>query len=266
MAFFDKEALLEDAKNHKSLSIIMIGGSNVSFSSNSKILKDSLNRPIINTGLIAGLGLKFMLDHTSKYLLPGDIVVISPEYEHFFNTKAYGECTLGTLFYMYPSIGKEFNLAQINTVVCGISGSIQQIISANLARSNYKRLGFNEFGDYVAHWQLPSKPHGLPLLDTFKDINTDFLDYYSQKVSLWRSQGIKVIIIPPPHPEKSHKIIKERIDALIPELESRGINFAIPPEEFVYDESLFFDSRYHLNYTGLTIRTARVLEIIRSYN
>jgi hypothetical protein len=85
-------------------------------------------------------------------------------------------------------------------------------------------------------------------------------------VQKWQNSGIEVLILPPPYPKKSYKVIKEKIDALIPDLESRGINFAVPPEEFVYDESLFFDTRYHLNYSGLTIRTFRVLDIIRSCN
>jgi hypothetical protein len=266
MAFFDKQKLLENSKQHKLLPIILVGGSNTAFGFNSRILKDSLNRPIINTGLNTGLGLKFMLDHTSKYLSTGDIVIISPEYGHFFNTAAYGDWTLATIFHMEPSIWEDFNVAQFNTVARGISTAIQMVIGSRLATKNYKRAGVNEFGDYTAHWGEASKSYGPPSRSEFKEINTEFLNYYSQKVLTWRNKGIKVLIIPPPYAKQAYNVTKDKIEMLIPELEKRNINFIVHPDEFVYPDSLFFEPNYHLNYSGLTIRTSRVLDILRSCN
>ena len=64
--------------------IIFIGGSNLAFGTNSQMIKDSLGLNPVNTGLHASLGLKYMLDNTYRYIKKGDIVVVAPEYEHFY--------------------------------------------------------------------------------------------------------------------------------------------------------------------------------------
>ena len=53
----------------------------------------------INTGIHAGMGLIYMLDHSIGFIRKGDIVVISPEYDHFYGNNAYGgETLLRTIF------------------------------------------------------------------------------------------------------------------------------------------------------------------------
>src|ERR1044072_2906237 len=48
--------------------IIFIGGSSMSYGLNSALFKDSLRLHPVNTGIHAGLGLKFMLAHTLPFV------------------------------------------------------------------------------------------------------------------------------------------------------------------------------------------------------
>ena len=95
--YFVKTARLDSTDRNK---VVILGGSNVAFGYDSKLLTDSLNRPVINAGLHAGLGLKFIVDDASRYLKRGDILVLSPEYEHFFAATAYGGHPLADIFYL----------------------------------------------------------------------------------------------------------------------------------------------------------------------
>lgn len=86
-AYNKKCQLLEDTPSPR---IIFVGGSNLAFGLDSQRIKDSLNINVINYGLHAGIGLKYMIDDISTYARKGDIIVFAPEYEHFY-TIAYGE-------------------------------------------------------------------------------------------------------------------------------------------------------------------------------
>src|SRR5688572_5311242 len=64
----DKDLLLKNAQPPR---IILVGGSNLSMSLNSQLLKDSLGLNPVNTGLSASIGLLYMLDHTLRYVKAG---------------------------------------------------------------------------------------------------------------------------------------------------------------------------------------------------
>ena len=50
------------SRENRQPSIILVGGSNVAFGYNSKIISDSMNMDVINFGLHAGFGLKYIID------------------------------------------------------------------------------------------------------------------------------------------------------------------------------------------------------------
>ncbi|MDR1455844.1 MAG: hypothetical protein LBJ01_09350 [Tannerella sp.] len=248
-------------------SIILLGGSNVAFGFNSEMIQEALDLPVINTGLGVGLGLKFMLDNTSKYLAEGDILVIAPEYEHFFNKFVYGKTDLAVLFYLDPSISTDFDMKQFKIMIDCTKDLIPlpRFFPKQINKQSYHASCFNEYGDYVCHWTMPSHPYILHAsLADFKTINTNFLDYYENAVTALRSQGIQVVIIPPSLAETSYNTIKERLLPLFSEFEKRDLSFSISPQEFVYPDSLFFDICYHLGYEGVLIRTNQLITLMKT--
>ena len=82
-----KDSLL---KNTISPRVIFVGGSNLSFGLNSKTIKDSLKLNPINTAVHASIGLQHMMDNTIQFIKEGDIVVLAPEYDHFYGSFVYG--------------------------------------------------------------------------------------------------------------------------------------------------------------------------------
>jgi hypothetical protein len=264
-AFFMKQEMLVRKYQQKTPAVVLIGGSNVKMGFNSGILHDSLGMSVINTGLNAGLGLQFMLRHTSTYLTKGDILVIAPEYNHFYNDCAYGGSTLAGVFYIDPYIITSFDdIRQFKVITDYTDDFFMRFVVPSKTTDNRGYTAFyNEYGDLTSHWNMPSQSFDHVSLKDFKTINTGFLDYYEKAVATLRNRGIQVIIIPPSFAETSYRNIEERLVPLFSEFDRRGLSFSIPPQESVYPDSLFFDSPYHLVYEGLMIRTGQLLQLLK---
>lgn len=86
--------------------IYWVGGSNVNFGIDSKLISDSLRIPCVNTAVHGGLGMKFELNNALRLARRNDIVVLMPEYENFWdftNEQADGQCELlHTIIDVYP--------------------------------------------------------------------------------------------------------------------------------------------------------------------
>ena len=78
----DKHARVRDVT---APAVLLVGGSNVSCSMDSGMLSRSIDRPVVNLGLLAPLGLAFQLREAEALMGPGDMIVLSPEYENFHN-------------------------------------------------------------------------------------------------------------------------------------------------------------------------------------
>src|SRR5215212_5179389 len=80
-AVLEKDRLIRDTPSPK---IILVGGSNLAFGIDSHMLEDSLGVHVVNMGLYAKLGLRYMLAQVKPYIRKGDLVLVVPEYDQFF--------------------------------------------------------------------------------------------------------------------------------------------------------------------------------------
>jgi len=77
-ATVQKHALLEQTATPK---LVLTGGSNVPFGIQSPVLEKELGLPVVNMGLVAGMGIDFMLAEIAGSLRAGDAVLLSLEYD-----------------------------------------------------------------------------------------------------------------------------------------------------------------------------------------
>src|SRR5678816_2773153 len=66
-AVLEKDRLIRNTPSPK---IILVGGSNLAFGIDSKAIEDSLGLHVVNMGLYAKLGLKYMLAQVRPYIKP----------------------------------------------------------------------------------------------------------------------------------------------------------------------------------------------------
>ncbi len=268
-AFFSKRERLRNPDRDPAL--ILVGGSNIAFGFNSEIIEDSLCIPVLNNGLHSQVGLKLMLDELVPYLIPGDQLVLSPEYEHFFDDQAYGGQAMTDLFYLDPVLGKTFSPQQIKTVVLNTPGYFKSKIEYYLVsvlyedyETIYKHSGFNKYGDLVLHWNLPARNYAQKKIGKIGKINPVVMAYYKDKLNEIEEKGVKVHLIPPAMSETSFQVLKSEIDYLQKELDQRGIHFMVSPDETTFADTLFFDSHYHLGQQGACMRSEQVIRLLKS--
>ncbi len=280
-AVLEKDRLIRNAPSPK---IILVGGSNLAFGIDSKMMQDSLGLAVVNMGLYAKLGLKYMLAQVRPYIRQGDVVVVVPEYDQFYGDFANGDHTLNTALLYAPNdrVGDFIRSYSILDVVLrprveNARRSFLRAAAASVGREDqffppdtnpvYNRRSFNEYGDVVAHLgKQGMNPDSiyvgpLPSIDTF---NPETIAYINEVVDESRARGAKAYFMFPSYIDRSLELNRAAIDSLRRKLDGR---LRIPvlggPENFAYPGTYFFDTRFHLNETGRRVRTLEMIDLLR---
>jgi hypothetical protein len=267
----DKHALLEAQPSPR---MIFVGGSNLAFSLNSPMVERDLPYRPVNLALHIGLGLRFLLNEVESVVRPGDVVVLSPEYQHFTHRRV--EVLLQLLeqrpssVRFVPTVYVPTLLDQsLNHMGSVVRGAIRNMVGRPDEPGDdppYFRKAFNDHGDVVAHWRMkrPSK------IGTFA-----FGDYSHRRILYtigWlnefheraRAQNVRVFFSYPTIPVTTLNEHRETIDEI-----DRAVrrSLTIPvlnrPEDAALPKEFFFDTHYHLTQAGATRRTRLLIESLR---
>ncbi len=273
-ANIDKHHRLDSLPSPK---IVFVGGSNLGFGLDTRRLQDSLHIPVVNMGLHAGLGLKFMLNEVKSSIKKGDIVVLSPEYHHFFsNNLLDGEKVLVALLFdvnrkdlQYITFSQAIHLIPL-TVEYSVSKLMRKQMDVmdedvnNEFEKNYKRNSFNKYGDEVMHWNYPNQPiHQMAEAVINENISSSTLGLIRNFDHSLRSIGASLIVIPPAFMHSSSISYANVIDKIEIRLKQQQTPFAIKPVSFVFPDSLFFNTVYHLNRQGVEERTDVIIQLMK---
>lgn len=270
-AIIDKHHRLDSLHSPK---LVLVGGSNVMFGLNSRLLSDSLHIPVVNMGLGGALGLSFFLNEVKSSLHQGDIVLVSVE--HYLDKGDY-DAQLFTAN-LYPPAQQyihykseldslttnwSYRLRKIrNKIILPTSSSEAHTIADTTAV--YFREAFDKQGDMVSHVnnRKPSELDDrseMQATDYSKAIKklNDFANFATQK-------GVRVFFSYPSYAKQEADRNQEALRQLDKQLRMQ-LHFPCidSPFEQVYDDSLFFDTVYHLSDQGRTIRTLRVIQSLK---
>lgn len=270
-------ALPEKHKHLESIpgkKIILIGGSNVSFGIDSKIISDTFHIPVVNMGVHAGLGLEFILNDIKNYIKKGDVIVLMPEYEHFYTDNYYGEMELVSyIFDVDKSAQKTIEPQQWQHLIKYLptysAKKIKNYIPSLLSKSSpvvdiYHKESFNEYGDAYLHWTLPNQPFLEAKQNTGKEqLNTIVIEKIKSFKQLANTNGCPFYIFPPVIDKISYDHQSTMINKITEELKNNQIAFEVNPLNYRYEKDLFFNSYYHLNKKGVEIRTLQFIQELK---
>lgn len=262
--------------------VIIAGGSNVAFGIDSSRLQAELQRPAVNLGLHGGVGLAFMLQEVVDGTREGDLVVLVPEYEHFFGEMMYGELAAAELLqHNWPALKyfktrKQLGHLAINlptltgqeafALLEGVKQSLRGGQTPSPKPTVYRHDAFDALGDMVAH--LGEEPKTRQVVSSAQRLHGAFnaaaVRALAESVQTIQSRGADVVVLYPPVAEsywqKNQDVIKELAGHLSRQwMMSR-------PDDWVYADRLFYDSAYHLNRDGRAQRTERLLELLRGHD
>jgi len=294
----DKHHRLETAASPK---IVLIGGSNVSVGVDSARIQAALRRDIVNMGLGASLGLRYMMEEVKDDIHPGDLIVVLPEYDYFCqttkgetNAQFDGCYDLLHLWQVSPGVRKYIAASYMGAWFgcLNVIDDFQHLISnkgrlyvqvlRQEARFGFSkplldlchprdsiylhRDNFNSFGDFVGHLNLPSPGFGNWRVVDFQEFRPNeeafqALSDFGKRMSV---KHVTVLLIPPPIP--GHQVWQNRVDEIYQRLRSLdGVTTLGTPARYTFPDDQFFDGPYHLNSKGRSVRTSRIINDLSHY-
>ncbi len=272
-AIIDKHNYL---KSYTGKRLILAGGSNLAFGIDSPLIESSMGIPAINLGLHAGLGLDFIINELSSVVRDGDIVFLSvelfldkngdykmkkkiteflPEAENYFNVIYCDEIS----YWFFENKINIFN--NLNYIISPYrKNNIRVIDSIDI----YSRKNFNKNGDMIGHFNLKSSKKLSKYRLEYRYY--EGIDKLNSFYKTAQSKNVKVYFLYPNFVESQYIEYNDAIKKYTIDLESAlKIPIINKSDTFVLNDSLFFDTAYHLNKSGREIRTKRLLKYIEKY-
>ncbi|HRH67139.1 MAG TPA: hypothetical protein PLU53_12630 [Bacteroidia bacterium] len=274
-SIIDKHKRLESLESPR---LILSGGSNLAFGIDSRRMEEELKIPVVNLGLHAGLGLEFILNELSAEMKNGDKVIISLEYylskagEYQLKHKA-AEYLPGAGNYFSQSIFGDIryaverkrnalkdNFIYVKNGLLSIAGRA----SENTLRTNvYRRDCFNEYGDVVCHLNEKSTVR-TDDIDPFVYSEYEGISLLNEFYRKAKKLNVRVYFM---YPNLPVSVYRENIDCIGKYTGDISTKLEMPvlnaPFDFVYNDSLFYDTVYHLNGPGRQKRTSDMIRLIQ---
>lgn len=263
LANVDKNERLASIKEPK---LVLIGGSNLAFGLNCEVLEDSLSLSPVNMGLHASIGLRYMMREVEPYLTSGDVLLIVPEYEQFTSECFYGEFLLFEILAREGKYNILFGGFRYYPYMCDqlqiFRNNLLSKFTSPLVLGDYSRSNFNVYGDNTGHWELPSKPvMDIPLRG---EPQQDIVKQVAAYIRRMEKRGVKSYVFPPVYKKGGALLSEEFIRQTEKQLKENEIPFQVSPDKYIFADSLFYDTMYHLNKQGVDKRTGLLLNDLKA--
>lgn len=256
-------------------SIVLLGGSNVAFGFHSQMLQDSLHMPVINAGLHAGMGMKFIVDDCAQYLRKGDLLVFSPEITSLFENNAYGEVALAKVFFLNPGAYSHLlNRQQWWTLLANSANYVSYHVRASLAEIRKKKQttvyylsSFNEFGDVTWHWDNPpSSPFHIAanVQKELGKVNHSYVEYLMKQLHTLEARGVRIVMFPPAIAETAYRNDILNANWVAQSFAENGFPFICSFSETAHPDSLMYDTNYHSLKEGAIRHTQLLINLLKS--
>lgn len=269
-SLIDKHRMLQETQQPR---IILVGGSNLSFGIKSKLIQDSLNINVINTSVHAGLGLKFISEDIVRFIKSGDIIILAPEYEHFFGSTLYGSEPMVNTIIAIPDTYRFLNFHNWKEIL-GImpEAAVKNLMKFVLSEWNrlngikkigiYDRDSFNEYGDVVSHYGLKPEKFSPPLgmKSEFNYVTIETISLLKQKIE---EKGGLLLFTYPCIMRNSLITMIEETERINYEILNLGIPIIGTPQRYSFEDNFYFNSQYHLTEQGVDIRTKHLIEDLK---
>ena len=268
---------VERLKNTDGNRIIVVGGSSVAFGLDSALLEEYTGMPVVNFGLYAALGTKLMLDLSRPEIREGDVIVLAPELDPetlslFFSAEntlmaadgspeLLGSLPAGDLFKLF---GNMWGFAKDKL------GYMRHPETKPSPEGVYSSSSFNEYGD-IEYPRPENIMHGYA--DTENSVKLDpacygdaffeFADYLNRYIRYAERRGASVYFSFCPINEMGVAAGADT-DALVGLLKDNiDCEFISEIDNYILEAGYFYDTNFHLNDTGVTVRTMRLARDIK---
>lgn len=281
-----KEQLLAEAESPK---IVLVGGSNVAYGIDSEVISaavrpahdtastssgsSEIDRPVINMGWGAGLGLRYLLTEAQAGINEGDTVLLFLEYEHYQRNLLEGnQLLLKLLAYRPQSWAHISSPQQLIEIAPELPLVMQEKFYEILRKppsesvaekqANWLAAHFTEHGDYIT--PHPAQELIITQIRGEDGMNEEAIAVLQAFYAEVTAKGACVYYIPPPLAQTQYDYL-DNADT-IAHIEAQVATIApdwmlSTATEYVFPDDFFHDTTYHLNNTlGKPERTQMILD------
>ena len=272
----DKLELLKTAPGPR---IIFVGGSNLAFGLNSKLVAEKTEYNPVNLGVHVSFGINPLMRMVEEHAQAGDLIVLSPEYGLFGKDEMKcKEKFASQLYDLWPDCRQYFQpdlecplpettsppLFRLADRVA--HGRRLLFDSPDQRRYEiYERGSFNEFGDHVNHYGVAreSVQHhmGTVYLDLHSDLDKRYFIENIEAINRFcdhcNALGANVVYTHAPLSAArcvANRKAKEMFESTLASNMKCPIITSL--DQLTFEDKLFFDTEYHLTEAGANKRTA----------
>ena len=260
---------VERLKNIDDKKIVFIGGSSLAFGLRSDEIEKSTGYKVVNFGLYASLGTKIMLDLAIDYIDEGDVVILAPE----LHQDTY------SLMTNYPMLQK--CLENCKNLYFKLSADDKAKLFMNyfpfiierqkanvFLNEPYTLSSFNEYGDIISPVVNQNILYSLYDSSQMVKPNNDLLDAgfiqyinkYNKKVNKKKASMYFCF-----SPTNQLSLVSKDLSLFEQSLKD-NLDFDIlgTVEDFTYHQDYFYDTNYHLNYSGSLLHSKTISDLIKT--
>ncbi len=261
--------------------IVIAAGSNALFGVNSQMLGEAFGLPVVNDAVNAGIELPCVLYMAKRVIGEGDIVIMPLEHSMYAYDGKPGVQMIDFLFSREPGCFRTLHPAEQFYVLWHVT--IGRIIDGYLNKGGepvkegvYGAHHIDEYGDQT-HTEVKYRSEAMYqyLLQSY-NITPPFPygKHFSQSAPGWSylkdfiqwcaERHAKVIFMPATQMvhHSFYDVPVERwfFTNIAEEVRSRGWNYVGKPYDYIYPESLYFNTDSHLIDRGRTLRTRQMIK------
>lgn len=263
--------------------IVFVGGSNVLYGISAAEVEQAFGMPCLNFGTHAGLPFDYLLHRVKQVVSPGDILVISLEWEYLHRplddlNAVYTGCILGgepRYFWRLPA-SQQLRIcfsAPVSRLVLPLTISPEASAGVqNVYMDSVRGVHIDSWGDFMGNFPerrakselarlLGLTPHPCTLAEA--EGHSDFWKVVRELRNWAKRKRVTVVFAAPAlldNPILTGADYRQIFAAGEKHYESLGIPVIARQNTNFYGESLMFDSVYHLNSAGREIRTKQLIE------
>ena len=261
--------------------IIIIGNSNVSFGVESRMFEELIadsdsSYSVVNFGLYGAIGTKAMLDLAKNYVKKDDIVILVPE-EYNQSMSLYFSAK--EMWYALDSDRSMFNDLDSKAKEALIGNYIDYVAKKYESHKNnngFKGLGVYSVSSFDDHCDMTkyNREYNIMLNDydenniiDLNEINIDdsFINYINEYNNDVIKKGARMYYSFSPMNKESVVNSKEEVNKFYDNIRDK-INFPIISDinDYIMDKEWFYDSNYHLNLSGMKLRTYFLVDDLKN--
>lgn len=255
--------------------IVVIGGSSVAFGIRTDLMEKELGMKVVNFGLYANLGTKYMLDVAKNSVKDGDIVVIAPEQNSqslslYFNGEAVWYSADGN-FALLNKVASSDREELFKSFLKFVSGKFGYWRKGEKPCPSgvYNAKSFNEYGDIRYERKNNVLPGGYdagtPIYFRNETISKDFIEYVNNYSVDLEENGARVYFAFSPMNRAAVADDSAQILSYTKMLEQNlSCKLLGNPETRIMDSEWFYDSNFHLNDVGSVVYTKQIIQDIKA--